>query len=140
MRTPLFAAAALGFVLSISGAQALDARAGKAPSAAPVSASLDIQLVGHRRGPGYRSHRLGPRQIVRRLHRKGYKRIGNLRSRGDVYVVRAHGRRGVPQRLVVDAYSGQVVGRTVVGWGGRGGWGHGGWGHGGWGHGGWGRW
>lgn len=131
MRTSLFAAAALGFVLSVSGAQALDARAGKAPAATPASASVEIQLVGHRRGPGYRSHRLGPRQIVRRLHRKGYKRIGNLRARGDVYVVRAHGRRGVPQRLVVDAYSGRIVGRAVVGgWGGpgRGGWGHGGWG------------
>ena len=128
MRTSLFAAAALGLVLSISGAQALDARAGKTPTATPVSASVEIQLVGHRRGPGYRAHRLGPRQIARRLHRQGYKRIGNLRPRGDVYVVRAHGRRGVPQRLVVDAYSGRVVGRTVVGWGGRGGRGHGGWG------------
>lgn len=128
MKTSFFTAAALGFLISISGAQALDARAGKTPTATPASASVEIQLVGHRRGPGYRSDRLGPRQIVRRLHRKGYKRIGNLRARGDVYVVRAHGRRGVPQRLVVDAYSGRVVGRTVVGWGGRGGWGHGGWG------------
>lgn len=122
MRKSLFAAAALGLILSVSGAQALDARAGKGPAAASAGVSVEVQLAGHRRGPGYRAHRLGPRQIVRRLHRQGFHRIGNPRPRGDVYVLRAHGPRGVPQRLVVDAYSGRIVGRTVIGarWGGPG--------------------
>lgn len=126
MRKSLLAAAVLGLALSAPSAQAFEIRTG-GPSA---GLSIDVQVAGHR-GPdrrGYRYERLGPRQIVRRLHRQGYRDIGRLRQRGDVYVAHARGYRGMPQRLVVDAYSGEVVGRSPIGRGRGHGWGGHGWG------------
>ena len=84
-----------------------------------------VQLAGNRHNRrGYRLDRLAPRQIVNRLHRQGFRDISNVRPQGHVYVAHARGHRGIPQRLVVDAYSGQVVGRSPIGRGhGRGGYG-----------------
>ncbi|MAA98855.1 MAG: hypothetical protein CMN87_16460 [Stappia sp.] len=130
-----FAAVLIGATLSAPAAQALDSRVGQAgraaTPAATTTATADVQLVGgrHWRGGrhwgGHRYERLRPRQIKRRLARHGFRHMRGMRMRGDVYVLQARGPRGVKQRLVVDAYSGRVVGRTVIGgrWGGR--WGHG---------------
>lgn len=125
MRKSLLAAvAALGVVLSVPSAQALDIRIGSGPAGASSGASVEVQLVGHRHNRrGYRLDRLGPRQIVNRLHRQGFRDISRLRHRGHVYVAHARGYRGIPQRLVVDAYSGQVVGRAPIGRGRGHGWG-----------------
>jgi hypothetical protein len=120
----LFAAVLIGATLSAPVAQALDARAGisgRAAATTSATATADVQLIGgrHWRGGrhwgGHRYERLRPRQIKRRLARRGFFQMRGMRMRGDVYVLRARGPRGVKQRLVVDAYSGRIVGRTVVG-------------------------
>ncbi|MCC4245437.1 hypothetical protein [Stappia indica] len=126
MRKSLLAAvAALGVVLSVPSAQALDIRIGSGPAGASSGVAVEVQLAGHRGRDrrGYRLDRLGPRQIVNRLHRQGFRDISNVRPRGHVYVAHARGYRGMPQRLVVDAYSGQVVGRSPIGRGYGHGWG-----------------
>ncbi|WP_349358285.1 hypothetical protein [Stappia sp.] len=143
----LILSAALALLMSAPVAVA--APGGAAPAAAkPAVAGTLVQdgqvhLAG-KRWRGHRGQRLGPRRIVRKLHRRGFTNIQRIRPRGDVYIVRANGRRGAPLRLVVDAYSGQIVGRTVVRgpWqrphrGGQ--WGHH-WGGNGVGFGVWGRW
>ncbi|GGF04694.1 hypothetical protein H1W37_11840 [Stappia taiwanensis] len=112
MMKALLTAATFSLLVAAPSAQALDIRA-KAP--APVAAEATVQLAGWRgRGwhRGYRLERLRPRQIARRLNRKGYYGIRRIRPRGDVYVVRARGWRGKPVRLVVDAYSGRVLDRS----------------------------
>ena len=120
-----FAAILLGATLSAPAAQALDASAGQAGRAATATTTADVQLVGgrHWRGGrhwgGHRYERLRPRQIKRRLARHGFRHMRGMRMRGDVYVLRARGPRGAKQRLVVDAYSGRIVGRTVIGRGWR---------------------
>lgn len=113
MMKALFAAATFSLLVAAPSAQALDIRA-KAPT--PAVAEATVQLAGWR-GPGrhrggYRLERLGPRQIARRLNRKGYYGIRGIRPRGDVYLVRARGWRGKPLQLVVDAYSGRVLDRS----------------------------
>ncbi len=110
-------AAGLALALSAGGANALEARAGSAASHSVVAPSLVLSVDW--RGPGrndrrYRYERLGPRQIARQVHRQGFRDIRNIRARGDVYVLRAEGRRGIPVRLVVDAFSGEVIGRTII--------------------------
>ncbi|WP_037546994.1 hypothetical protein [Stappia stellulata] len=123
MKKTLLAAVAAGLLMTAPAAQALDARVSSFAPTPAVSTTADagqVIKVGRRWGR-HRDRRLGPRRIVRKLHRRGFRNISRVRSRGDVYVVRAKGRRGAPLRLVVDAYSGQVVGRTVLGgrrWGG----------------------
>lgn len=114
-------ATAIAVVLSVGAA----GTAGAHDAPKGVSAGNAVITVDWR-GPGRPHHgnrweRLGPRQVARRLHRQGYRDIRDIRPRGNVYVVRAAGRRGVPLRLVVDAFSGEVVGRTVI----RHGYGHG---------------
>ncbi|WP_186394667.1 hypothetical protein [Stappia sp. TSB10GB4] len=123
MRKSLLAAAAvLGLALAAPSAQAFEIRTG-GPSA---GLSIEVQVAGYRGHDrrGYRLDKLAPRQIVHRLHRQGYRDISNLRSQGHVYVAHARGHRGMSQRLVVDAYSGEVVGRSPIGrghgWGGYG--------------------
>ncbi|MBB99550.1 MAG: hypothetical protein CML67_08440 [Rhodobacteraceae bacterium] len=123
MKKTLLAAVAAGLMMTAPAAQALDARAMSFQPVAASTATADagqVIKVGQRYGR-HRDRRLGPRRIVRKLHRKGFRNISRVRARGDIYVVRADGRRGAPLRLVVDAYSGQVIGRTVLGgrrWGG----------------------
>ncbi|MBO0346977.1 hypothetical protein J0X15_17255 [Roseibium sp. CAU 1637] len=69
---------------------------------------------GHvQRGHG-RDHVLGKRQVRRSLRRQGYRDIRFVGQRGPVFIVRAKGWRGLPQRLVVDARSAAVIGRKPV--------------------------
>lgn len=110
-------AAAFALALSAGGAHALEARGGTAAShvSAKPALTLNVDWRGYgRRDYGHRFERLGPRQIAHRLYRQGFRDIRAIRARGDVYVVRAEGRRGLPVRLVVDAFSGEIIGRTVL--------------------------
>lgn len=120
----LIAAGLVAATLAAPAAQAGDARL-QFTSGPTFSAEIQIG-GGHHWGGGRhwggghhwggpRFERLRPRQIVRRLERRGFYDVHNLRPRGDVYVARARGPRGVPQRLVIDAYSGEIIGRTVIG-------------------------
>ncbi|MBA5777331.1 hypothetical protein H2509_09350 [Stappia sp. F7233] len=120
-------AAALAIVMSVGAAEAASAH-GVQKGIAIGNSTITIDW----RGPGRHDHgrrweRLAPRQVARRLHRQGYRDIRDIRPRGNVYVVHASGRRDLPVRLVVDAFSGEVLGRTFL----RYGRGHGhGWGRG----------
>lgn len=55
--------------------------------------------------------RLSPREVRRSLRRQGYENIDIRDGRGRIYVVVATGRRGAPVKLIVDAFSGQVLER-----------------------------
>ena len=106
--------AALAVLISAPVAIAAPAGSAAKPALSGTAAgSAPVQMVDHRWGR-HRDRRMGPRRIVRKLHRRGFTNIWRVRSRGDVYIVRANGRRGAPLRLVVDAYSGKIIGRTVV--------------------------
>lgn len=71
--------------------------------------------VDHRRGGGWNGggsgyyRELGPRQIRRSLRHRGFHRIKILDRRGPMYIVKAHGGRGVPVRLVVDLRNAAIV-------------------------------
>ncbi|SDU36002.1 hypothetical protein [Stappia sp. ES.058] len=126
MKKTILAAVAAGLLMTAPAANALDARAPSFAPSAPLSATADagqVIKVGQRIRR-HRDRRLGPRRIVRKLHRRGFRNVSRVRARGDIYIVRANGRRGAPLRLVVDAYSGKVVGRTVLRGPGRGRGGH----------------
>lgn len=137
-------AAGLAMLISAGSAQAFEARFTPAPSTAETTSAAQAQQVhwrGDRHRHGYR-HRIGPRRVERILYRRGFRDVRRIRPRGDVYIVRAVGRRGNLVRLVVSAHDGDILDRRIIrrhrgGWGER--HGHGGWnGHGGrYGHGGW---
>lgn len=59
----------------------------------------------------YQENRLSPREVRRVLRHQGYEDIDVRDARGRVYVVIATGRRGAPVKLVVDAFSGEVLER-----------------------------
>ncbi len=63
--------------------------------------------------PAYGRHqdRLSPREVRRVLRHQGYDHIDVRDARGRTYLVIATGRRGAPVKLVVDAFSGQVLER-----------------------------
>jgi hypothetical protein len=73
-----------------------------APGAAPAAA----QWFGFNDGP------MPPGAIVRALMQQGFAEIGRPRFNGRVYVVEGVNARGVPVRLVIDAYDGGVLSRT----------------------------
>jgi hypothetical protein len=126
MLKSLFAAALIATSLAAPAAQALDARAGAPvrPAVAATTATPEagLQLVGGRhwrderrrdyRHRDYRYERLSPHQVKRRLFRYGYRDISYPRLRGDVYVIVARGHRGPSERLVVSAYTGEIVGQS----------------------------
>lgn len=121
MLKTLLATAVVGLALAAPTAQALEARPLAAPAVATAGASVELQLVGNRgdwgrdRGHRWGRHqRLDVRQVVNRLHRHGYTRVRAVQPRGNVFVAKAFSRRGGMQRLVVDAYSGDIVGRTAI--------------------------
>ncbi|NRG17327.1 hypothetical protein HPQ64_06480 [Rhizobiales bacterium] len=136
-------AAGLAMLISAGSTQAFEARFTPAPATAEASFTAQAQQVhwrGDRHRHGYRD-RIGPRRVERILHRRGFRDVRHIRPRGDVYIVRAVGRRGNLVRLVVSAHDGDILDRQIIrrhrgGWGrhGHDGWyGHGGWqGHGGW--------
>ncbi|WP_068086989.1 hypothetical protein [Polycladidibacter stylochi] len=72
---------------------------------------------GHSNTPAYyvgnrwfkKNFRLNKRQLKQHLRSMGFHSIRRVRSRGDVYVVRAKWRRYGPVKLVIDAYSGLVL-------------------------------
>jgi len=96
------------------------------PAASPVQTISNLPLhafqpADYRHRPGKRHmdqrhmHRkLGPRQIRRSLRHRGFHGIEILRERRHVYVVRAHGWRGHPVRLVVDARSAEILRRKPL--------------------------
>jgi len=53
--------------------------------------------------------RMGPRQVRRSLRHRGFHRIRIVRPKRNVYIVKAIGWRGFPVRMVVDAYTGQIL-------------------------------
>lgn len=57
---------------------------------------------------------LSRREVVIVLRDRGYARIGPPRRAGDVYVVDAWTARGARVRVLVDVYSGDIVGRRPV--------------------------
>lgn len=90
----------------------------------PPPRGWDHRGPDYRRGPppadrgdwGRPSRRdiLGPRQISRNLQRRGYA-VGDIRLERDTYFVRAtrpNGRRAI---VMVDAYTGRIVGERPVG-------------------------
>ncbi len=64
---------------------------------------------------GYRREIIGPRGVTRILERRGYN-VGDIRLRRDVYVVRASRPSGRRVIVMVDAYSGRIVGERNVGY------------------------
>ncbi len=85
-----------------------------AGSVTPMAQNIDARnwRRGASRAKNWRP--LAPRQIVKRLARRGYRGFNSLARRGSVYVVRARGRSGYRERLVVSAFSGKIVERNIV--------------------------
>lgn len=54
---------------------------------------------------------LSPRQIARKLRRKGFYGLHNMRYNDVVYKVRAYNRRGRLVKLKLDAYNGEILKR-----------------------------
>lgn len=77
-----------------------------------VSNTSNIVLA---KGPRkHRHHRiLSPRQIVRALHRQGFRHVHRISFHHGKYHAVARGRRG-PVKLAISARSGRVVGRTPL--------------------------
>ena len=61
-----------------------------------------------------RHDKLTPRQVVRKLKKRGFYDFRKVRDKGSVYVVKAHGRRGNLVRVVVHARSGEILERRVL--------------------------
>ena len=116
-------------ILAATGAQA--APAAKAPSVPELAAETVSQ-----RGPGgyyhgkkwhqghgpVRHEFLTPWEVSRSLHRKGFRKVHDIRFTRGVYVAKAIGHRGLV-RLVVDARDGDILRRDVIAYhryGGRG--------------------
>jgi hypothetical protein len=59
---------------------------------------------------------LPARQIVRQLRRQGYGNVQQIALRGDTYRVVAVRNNGALVKLRVDAYSGEILSATRVGW------------------------
>ena len=65
------------------------------------------------RGPGFnddygRRNTLGPRQVARSLHRRGYD-VGDIRRDRGTYFVKATRPNGRRVIVVVDAFSGRII-------------------------------
>jgi hypothetical protein len=70
---------------------------------------------GERRAvPGSR-HRLGPKEIVSSLHKRGFRDIAAPRRRGSIYILEATGPRGERVRLIVNALTGGIDGVRALG-------------------------
>ncbi|WP_430511104.1 hypothetical protein [Pannonibacter phragmitetus] len=69
----------------------------------------------HGRDWGRRDARLSPRDIHRSLRHRGFENIDVRGARGPVYVVFATGRRGMPVKLTVNAYNGNIIDRERLG-------------------------
>jgi len=85
----------------------------QAASSLPSAAVQPVEYR-HRAGKRHMHRKLGPRQIRRSLRHRGFYGIEILRERRHVYVVRAHGWRGHPVRLVVDARSAEILRRKPI--------------------------
>ncbi len=59
---------------------------------------------------------ISARQIVRQLRRQGYGNVQQIALRGDTYRVVAVRNNGALVKLRVDAYSGEILSATRVGW------------------------
>ncbi|QDG75683.1 hypothetical protein [Labrenzia sp. PHM005] len=111
---PVVAAVFVMAAGAVSGAQAMPL-SGK--GAIPASQAEHIVNVDHRRGPGKgwrgghgrHHHAMGPRQIRRSLRHRGFYRIKIIDRRGPMYIIKAHGWRGFPMRLVVDSRNAHIV-------------------------------
>ncbi|ADZ69285.1 hypothetical protein [Polymorphum gilvum] len=120
--TAILAGATL-FAAQFSGAQAQAASRG--PTAEVPAA---VQIDYRRGGRGWdddrrhgRHGRLQPHEIRRSLVHQGYRHVADMQPRGSVYVVRAVGWRGMPQQLIVDAYTARILERRPAGYGPHGG-------------------
>lgn len=70
---------------------------------------------------GYRRVQpLPPHRIVKKLRKRGFHDIRNLRTNDRFYKARATNKRGRIVRLKIDAFSGKIVKRTHVKWDRRG--------------------
>lgn len=108
-----------GTFLLLGATMATQAHAGPQPHlrAQPAREAGLAVTVDHRRGPdrrwdgrhGHHRYELGPRQIRRSLRHRGFYRIEILDRRGPMYIVKAHGWRGFPVRLVVDSRNADIV-------------------------------
>ena len=68
-----------------------------------------VHHVRHR-GPGRRwDDRISVHRAERRLEHRGFRGVRFIGDRGDVYVFKAFKRHRGPVRVVVDAYSGDIV-------------------------------
>lgn len=77
-----------------------------------------IQKVGKKE---YRRVRpLPPHRIVKKLRKRGFYNIRNLRTNDRFYKARAINKRGRVVRLKIDAYTGRIVKRKPVKWDRRG--------------------
>lgn len=88
------------------------------PNVTQVGGGRPHHSLEQRRWHGHRPdrwERMGPRQIRRSLRHRGFDHIRILDTRGPVYVVKAHGWRGAPLRLVVDAFSGRILRQDLMG-------------------------
>lgn len=63
---------------------------------------------------------LPPKRIVKKLRKRGFYNIRNLRTNDRFYKARATNKRGRVVRLKIDAYTGKIVKRTHVKWDRRG--------------------
>lgn len=132
MRTIVAAAAfalvaGLGQTASAASASASDAVVRTASSASVDqgrSAARVLTVRSERRHynrrHGYGKHRfkraLDRRDVVRVLHRHGYRDIHRLRRSGRVYQARAVTRRGHPMRVTVSARNGRVISAQRLRW------------------------
>ncbi|WP_289036199.1 hypothetical protein [uncultured Roseibium sp.] len=118
-------AAALVAATLIGTAQA-GPRQQQGPEARGSAITLEVdyrkgQHKGRGHGPKWghgekRGHwgKMGPRQVRRSLKHRGFHKIRILGERGPVYMVRAHGWRGMPMRLVVDGHTGQILRKRPI--------------------------
>lgn len=74
---------------------------------------------GERRAaPGTR-RRLGQKEIISSLHKRGFRDIAAPRRRGSVYILEATGPQGERVRLIVNALTGGIDGVRAIGSGHR---------------------
>lgn len=114
LSAPVAVAALILTAGAVSGVQAMPL----ANKSALQSSQAELIInVDHRRGPGrgwhgdhgQHRHNMGPRQIRRSLRHRGFYRIKIIDRRGPMYIVKAHGWRGFPMRLVVDSRNAHIV-------------------------------
>lgn len=67
-----------------------------------------------------RVYPLPPKRIVKKLRKRGFYKIRNLRTNDRFYKARATNKRGRVVRLKIDAYTGKIVKRTHIKWDRRG--------------------